>query len=814
MLRPLAPLLALALVQPALAQSPARKWPLERMSSGALLRLDRDGDLVKPPSGRAAPQLNEGAMLDPRVGPNVRLGDDPSALPPTLRAQAEPHVARSRVDADVIVATFQEGRFTNGGAVTCGYALSENGGKTWTRALIPGLAVGQGGPYQRATDPVVAFTRSGTVVFNNLSSVTSAFQVAAVTITRGDGTTFSAPVEVYRSPADGSIIPDKNWLAINANASGLAAGRMLVTWTQFLPGENDPSPIVRSYSDDGGNTWTAPAPVHAAGTFAQGSQPLFLPDGRAAIVYWNFGQAGVNGVDQRIECVTSADGGVTYAAPVRAASAQLSSEPAIRTGSFLPSAVADETTNSIYVAYVSRETGTPRVMFVRSANAGATWGTPIAVSDNPTGTGVFNPAIAVSADGTRVAIVFHDRRLNPASNVLYDTFLAQSSDGGVTWGPNLRLSSMSSDASLAPLTGAGYMVGDYLGLAAPTTPQIPAVPVWIDTRTGNPDPFSARVAVASTFDYTAWQSVYFTAFALNNPAVVGPTADPDNDGEDNLAEFTARTNPTDSTSVQRSSKAINLSTRARAQTGENLVIGGFVIAGTQPKAVIIRAVGPSLADFGITDPLLDPNLEIRDAGGNLLAFNEDWRDTQATELQASGLAPRDARESAIRLNLAPGSYTALVRGRAGSAGVAVVEAYDVSPEAASRLVNVSTRARVEGGQNVTIGGFVVGAGAGSGGAGSVRVVVRAIGPSLAAAGVTAPLLDPTLELRAANGDLLAGNDNWQDTQAAELTATGLAPTDSREAAIVRVLPRGSYTAVVRGKDGAVGVALVEVYEVP
>ncbi|MBS0659891.1 MAG: exo-alpha-sialidase [Verrucomicrobia bacterium] len=791
-----------------------RRWPLERMSSGALLRLDREGDLVKPPTDSPPRLPNAGGMLDPRIGANVRIGDDPPALPSVRRAQAEPHALRNRFDPDVILATFQEGRFTNGGAITCGYGLSTDGGKTWTRALIPSLGTGQGGIYQRATDPVAGFRRDGTLVLNTLASVTAAFEVAAVTISRAaPGGAFGTPIEVYRGPSDGSIFPDKNWMAINTNASGLAAGRILVTWTQFLPGDNDPSPIVRSYSDDGGNTWTPPAPIHAAGTFSQGSQPVFLPDGRAAVVYWNFGQPGLGGTDHRVECVTSADGGVTWNAPVRAANATLYGEPAIRTGAFLPSAVADESSASIYVTYVSQQSGTPRVMFVRSRDAGATWDAPVVASDNP-GTGLFNPAITVSPDGTRVVIVFHDRRLNPNSTTLYDTFVAQSFDGGTTWQPNLRVSSVTSDASLAPLTGAGYMVGDYLGIAGPRGSQIPAVPVWVDTRSGNPDPYSARVAAAATFDFAAWQSAYFSQADLQNAAVSGSAADPDGDGEDNQSEFTSGTNPFEASSVVRSAKAVNLSTRARVQTGENLVIGGFVVSGTQPKPVVIRAVGPSLANFGITDPLLDPNLELRDAGGNLVATNEDWADTQAAEIQASGFAPVDAREAAIRATLAPGSYTALVRGRNNTSGVAVVEAYDVATGVAARLINVSTRARVEGGQNVSIGGFVVGAGLGTAGAGSVRVVVRAIGPSLAAAGVSAPLLDPTLELRSAAGELLASNDDWQQTQAAEIAAAGLAPTDVREAAIVRVLPRGSYTAIVRGKNDAVGVALVEVYEVP
>lgn len=809
-------LLLLAAALPALAGAADRSLPLDRLSSGALLRLDRGGDLVQPPSGRFQPRPFEGGTLDLRVGPNIRLGDDPAALPPATRAQAEPHIIRSPVDPDYLVATFQEGRFTNGGAVTCGYSVSRDGGLTWTRALIPGLATGQGGPYNRATDPVAGLTRGGVVVLNNLVSITGVFVQSAITVTRSidGGATFTPPVEVYRGPADGSIIPDKNWMAINTNASGLAAGRILVTWTNFGPNAPDPSPIVRSYSDDGGNTWTPLAAIHSVATFAQGSLPVFLPDGRAAIVYWNFGQAGLNGTDQRIECVTSADGGVTYAAPVRAANVQLYGEPNIRTGAFLPSAATDRSTNSVYVTYVSRGTGVPRVMFVKSTDAGATWGTPQVISDNPPGTGLFNPAINVSPDGQKVAVVFHDRRLNPGSTTLFDTFVTQSFDGGATWQPNLRVSSVTADASLAPLTGSGFMVGDYLGIAEPIGTNVPAVPVWIDTRTGNSDPYVARVAASATADFAAWQSARFSLVQINNPAIGGAAADPDGDFEDNLSEFRSMTGPQDATSAVRSAKAINISTRARVQTGENILIGGFVLGGTVPKRVIVRAIGPNLANFGLTGVLADPNLELRNASGTLVASNEDWQDTQAVEINASGFAPSDTREAAVVQTLAPGAYTALVRGRNNGTGVGLVEVYDLETGTAARLVNVSTRSRVESGENVMIGGFVAGAGLGTGGTGSVRVVVRAIGPSLANAGIADPLPDPTLELRDYTGALVAANDNWQDTQQAALTATGFAPANPLDAALVILLRQGAYTAVVRGKNGQTGVALVEVYEVP
>jgi hypothetical protein len=230
--------------------------------------------------------------------------------------------------------------------------------------------------------------------------------------------------------------------------------------------------------------------------------------------------------------------------------------------------------------------------------------------------------------------------------------------------------------------------------------------------------------------------------------------------------------------------------------------------------VLLRAIGPSLSAAGIADSLQDPTLELHDNSGATLAFDDNWKDTQASAIQATMLAPSDDRESAILQNLAPGAYTAIVRGKNGGSGIALVEAYDLSATANSKLANISARSFVNTGDNIMIGGFIIGDGLGTNGNGSARIVLRGIGPSLTKAGVPGALQDPLLELHNGNGSVLLANDNWKDTQQAELAATGIAPTDDRESAILTTVTNGSYTAILRGKDNTTGVGLVEVYNIP
>jgi hypothetical protein len=259
-------------------------------------------------------------------------------------------------------------------------------------------------------------------------------------------------------------------------------------------------------------------------------------------------------------------------------------------------------------------------------------------------------------------------------------------------------------------------------------------------------------------------------------------------------------------------EALNISTRVRVETGDNGMIGGFIITGTAPKTVAVRGVGPSLANFGISDVLADPTLELRGADGALLAQNDNWQDdpAQAAQLSALGLALGSSNESGILATLNPGaSYTAILAGKNGGTGVGVVEVYDVNQAADSQLANISTRGFVQSGSNVMIGGFILGGG------GNAQVALRGIGPSLSQSGLSPVLADPILELRNSNGALLIANDDWQNDQtaAAQLSANGLAPQDLKESGIFTSLPPGAFTAILAGKDGGTGLGLVEIYNV-
>ena len=256
------------------------------------------------------------------------------------------------------------------------------------------------------------------------------------------------------------------------------------------------------------------------------------------------------------------------------------------------------------------------------------------------------------------------------------------------------------------------------------------------------------------------------------------------------------------------SQGLNISTRADVGTGEDVAIAGFIITGTDPKKVIIRGIGPSLTAYGVQAPLADPTLQLNDSS-HTIATNNDWKDTQQTDIQNSGRAPSNDLESAIITTPAPGAYTAILSGNTGGTGIGLVEVYDLDQAANSRLANISTRGFVGTGDNVLIGGTVVGPSNGN----SSPVLVRAIGPSLASLGVINPLQDPTLELHDANGVLFAFNDNWKDVQQEEIEATAHTPSDDNESAIFLALAPGGWTAIVRGKNGATGVALVEVFNV-
>jgi hypothetical protein len=245
-------------------------------------------------------------------------------------------------------------------------------------------------------------------------------------------------------------------------------------------------------------------------------------------------------------------------------------------------------------------------------------------------------------------------------------------------------------------------------------------------------------------------------------------------------------------------------------TGDNVLINGFIVNGTDPKTVILRALGPSLSGFGVDGVLADPVLSLYNSSGTLIATNDDWRtDIGSAFIEHYGLAPGNPAESAtLQANLAPGAYTMVVTGKNMTQGISLAEAYEIyGPGLNSKLTNVSGRGFVGTGDNVLISGFIVGD------VGSGTVVVRAIGPSLGSFGVSQPLSDTVLTIVDSNGSVIATNDNWQDgNHALDVQRNGLAPPNALESAIVLRLPAGTYTAIVSGANGGTGNALVEVYD--
>jgi predicted outer membrane repeat protein len=244
----------------------------------------------------------------------------------------------------------------------------------------------------------------------------------------------------------------------------------------------------------------------------------------------------------------------------------------------------------------------------------------------------------------------------------------------------------------------------------------------------------------------------------------------------------------------------NISTRLAVQAGDNVLIGGFIVTGEQQKGVIVRALGPSLP---VNGTLADPILQVYNSVGTLLAENDNWRtNSNAADIENTGVAPTKDAEAAILRSLAPGTYTAVERGPNGGTGVGLLEVYDLDRTVDSKLANISTRGVVQTGDDVMIGGFIVL------GIDPQKVIVRALGPSLP---VNPKLPNPKLELRDQNGALVRANDDWRSDQQTEIDATGIPPSNNLEAALVATLPPAAYTAVVRDANGASGIGLVEIY---
>jgi Bacterial Ig domain/Right handed beta helix region/Immunoglobulin I-set domain len=354
-----------------------------------------------------------------------------------------------------------------------------------------------------------------------------------------------------------------------------------------------------------------------------------------------------------------------------------------------------------------------------------------------------------------------------------------------------------------PLTGGTYpfTIGANNGVTATvnqnfvlTVVGITPSPTPTATATATATPTATATATpTATATATATPTASATATATASPSAT-PTATP-----------TASATP---------AQALNISTRLRVDTGDKVMIGGFIITGNMAKPVVLRGIGPSLTGAGLPAASLlnDPVLELHGASGALIVSNDNWKDSpQKNQIQGTIYEPTDDRESVIVATLPPAAYTVVLKGANNTSGIGLVEVYDNDSAVDSELANISTRGFVQTGDEVMIGGFVLG-GTGN----PTNIAVRALGPSLASAGLANLLADPTLELHNANGTLMISNDDWQSdaVSAAQLTAHGLALPNAKESGIFASLaPPGQFTAIVTGKNGGIGIALVEIYNV-
>ena len=388
-----------------------------------------------------------------------------------------------------------------------------------------------------------------------------------------------------------------------------------------------------------------------------------------------------------------------------------------------------------------------------------------------------------------------------------------------TWTASTPLPSPHTDGAVASYNGGAVLAGGRSGFSISDTAVFwnPVSNSWSNLPSMLAARANMRGAVVNGSFYVVGGSSQSATVTDNNQRLTctgsttptptptpSPTSTP-------TPTATGTPTPSPTSTPTPPAQALNLSTRMRVQTGDNVGIGGFIISGTGSKHVLARAIGPSLTQFGVPNALPDPVLELHGPDGFVTITNNNWRDdpSQETLILATGLAPSNDLESAIDANLVPGAYTAVVRGNNNATGVALIEVYDRDQTAASKLANISTRAFVSTGDDIVIAGFILG-----NQSGNDRIVVRGIGPSLTQFGVPDALPDPTLELRGSNGTLVIANNDWQDNsaQAAELTAAGLAPSNPLESGIATTLPPGAYTALLAGHNSATGNGVVEVYD--
>lgn len=474
------------------------------------------------------------------IGPTQRLGDDPDALPENRRAQAEPHLIRSYSDPNLLVATFQEGRFEDGGAFNNGVSISRDGGLTWSRELLPGLVKGyERGRFDRASDPVAAVDNNGNIYINSLGVEITATdeKISTVVVNRlTPGRTIWDRARIVASGDVPQNFLDKNWFTINTYPGTSNEGRIAVTYSDIIDaGPFGVSPLAISLSDSRGSRWTIP---HLFGApLSQATRPMFFPDGSLGIVYLNFVDFISNPPRTRLEYIYSADGGVTFDAPDIIHPFQMHDDPIARDGTWMPSATVSRQSGTLFVVYQALGPNQiPQVQFTKSIDRGMSWSAPMAINDTPDSQSVFNPAVAASPDGQHLTVVFYDKRdsTNPS---LVHLYLAESFDGGDTWEANQRVSREFTNMRLAPLTERGRMIGDYHGIVPALSFDRPGFAIWIDTQSGSPDPVVASIERRQGTNFDTWRRLRYSPSDLSEESISGAGADIDQDGLTNLEEY-------------------------------------------------------------------------------------------------------------------------------------------------------------------------------------------------------------------------------------------------------------------------------------
>ena len=556
------------------------------------------------------------------------------------------------------------------------------------------------------------------------------------------GTNWGTPIVVE---SDGNTGQETSLQVVNGNPAICYWGNSSLKYVRAL--------------DANGTTWGTPVVV--VGSLQAGYTSLEVINGNPAFSYYDV-------TDSALKYVRALDAnGTTWGTPVTV-------DNSGSVGQFTSMEVVNGN------PAISYHVGNDFLRYVRALDAnGTTWGTPVTVDGTVSADNVGQWTSLEVVNGNP-AISYRD-----AANTDLKYVRALDVDG-TSWNASITIDGSTDDdgyfTSLKVVNGKPAIAYDNF-----TNRELR----YVQANDASGANWDAPIVVDSDGYVGQYASM---ALVNGNPAISHHDA---TNGALKWAIILPGPTPTPGPSAQVG----NISTRLAVGTGDNALIGGFIITGTQPKRVIIRAIGPSLPLQGL---LANPILEFHQSDGTVIT-NDNWRDTQESEIQATGIAPTNDLESAIIATLPLGAHTAIVRGVDNATGVGLVEVYDLDSAADSRMANVSTRGFVQTGNDVLIGGTIIT------GSGSTDALIRAIGPSLASAGVAGALEDPTLELRDGNAALVASNDQWQETQQAAIQATGLAPTHPFESAILQTLSPGGYTAIVRGKNEGTGVGLVEVY---